>query len=124
MTTVRRAELVFSIFIGLSLVAAPAGLASRKATASEKKAIVKALPKPAYPRSYYVYKVRISTVSKRWAAVRILPASGYESFIQPDIASVVQKKKHWKTNQVGNGGGCGVPAAVAADLKLSCNPTP
>jgi hypothetical protein len=111
---------VLSIVVGLSLVVTPAGVASRKATPAEKKAIVKALPKPAYPRSYYVYKVRISTVSRRWAAVRILPASGYGSFIQPDVASVVRKHNRWKTKQVGNGGGCGVPAAVAADLKLSC----
>jgi curli biogenesis system outer membrane secretion channel CsgG len=107
-------------FAALSLLA-PASQASRKATRAEAKAIVRALPKPAYPKSYYVYKVRISTVSKRWAAVRILPASGYESFIQPDIASVVRRKGHWKTKQVGNGGGCGVPPAVVADLKLSCS---
>src|SRR3954469_8881568 len=115
-----RLLLAFSLIFAAASLLAPAAQASRKATRAEAKAIVRALPKPAYPKSYYVYKVRISTVSKRWAAVRILPAPGYESFIKPDIASVVRRKGHWKTKQVGHGGGCGVPAAVAADLKLNC----
>jgi len=87
---------------------------------SDRAAIVAALPALPYPQGSYRLKVKVSKRFPGWAAVYIVPAPGFSDQVQPDSASFVKSGGRWRVHQSGNGGGCGVPAAVRTELKLAC----
>lgn len=87
---------------------------------SEKAAILSAAPGGSYPPGWAHLTVRVSTIDPRWAAVFIEPNPGYERQVQPDVASMYHTDRGWVVHQTGNGGGCGVPAGVRAELQLNC----
>lgn len=102
----------------LALVASPAD-ADRNPTHQEKRKIAQAL-KGQFDCSFASggschRKIKVSTKKQTWAAAYIT-GSG----VQPAAASLHRKNHRWRIHQIGNGGGCGVPDKVAADLKLAC----
>jgi hypothetical protein len=100
---------------------AAASLASRAPTRFERRAILRAAPGNPYPRGWAYRTVRVSTVSSHWAAVHIVANRGHENQVQPDVASMYRTRHGgWIVHQSGNGGGCGVPRGVKADLHLAC----
>jgi hypothetical protein len=103
------------------LTIAPASVASRPPTHSEKRAILRAAPSSPYPKGWASLTVRVSTVDSRWAAVYISANRGHQHQVQPDAASIYHTRRHgWVTHETGNGGGCGVPVRVSRDLHLAC----
>lgn len=107
--------------VAVSLLAVSPAVASRPPTNAERSAILRAAGTNPYPSGWAHRTVRISTVSSRWAAVHIVANRGHQTQVQNDVASMYRTKHHgWVTHQVGNGGGCGVPAAVVHDLGLAC----
>ena len=100
--------------------------ARRNATKSERAAILRAVnhymnPCDAYRTGRCVEIVRVSTVRSSWSAVYIRPARrAYRAEVQSGDASVHRVDGKWRLHQLGNGGGCGVPASVRRDLSLKC----
>lgn len=102
--------------------------ASRVPSAKEREAVLDAGNgrvscyggEPPYPADTCFLKVRISTARKGWAAVYVRPTRKGRGTVQPDVATVKKVRGRWRISQVGNGGGCGVPAAVRRDLKVAC----
>jgi hypothetical protein len=105
-------------------LATPAADARRKPTKRERTAILRALHERAgcfaYPAGTCHEVVRVSTARKGWSAVYIRPTRGNENAVQSDVASLKRRNGRWRIHQLGNGGGCGVPASVARDLQLAC----
>jgi hypothetical protein len=116
------------LFSGLLIVGLlpPAADARRKPTKGERTAILRALHGTnrfscqGYPAGSCKEVVRVSTARKGWSAVYISPTKGNENTVQSDVASLKRRNGRWRVHQIGNGGGCGVPRAVARDLKLAC----
>lgn len=98
--------------------------AQRKPTQKERTAILSAVKTRIscgdYPPGSCRFVVRVSTVRRGWAAAYVRPRRGWENTVQPDVASVRRRDGRWRRYQVGNGGGCNVPAGVRRDLKLAC----
>jgi hypothetical protein len=72
----------------------------------------------AYPTGWYYFTIRVSTVSPRWALVRIWPAAGHKSQVQPDWASFLKRYGKWHLHGVHALATKGVPLAVVKDLKI------
>lgn len=97
--------------------------ASRKPTPSERVAILVAIDKtgrfscdPAVCRRV----VRVSTARRGWAAIHIRPRPAYRDSLQSATSSAKRCRGRWRAHQIGNGGGCDVPAVVVRDLRLAC----
>jgi hypothetical protein len=118
----RAASLILLLVFSVGMVA-PAE-ARRKPTKKERTAILNAVAARFscgdYPPGSCRLVVRVSTVRRGWAAAYIRPGRGWENTVQADVASVRRENGRWRRYQVGNGGGCGVPAGVRRDLLLAC----
>jgi hypothetical protein len=89
--------------------------------ASETPAILRVVPPNPYPKGWARLTVLISRIDPRWAAVYVTGTPGHVDQVQADAASVFHTaRRGWVVHQAGNGGGCGVPARVRAELQLSC----
>jgi len=102
------------------LLVASASEAARNPTKTEKHKIRPVLDRngvscSAWPGLRCHRKIKISTKRQTWAAAYI---TGRQ--VQGDVASLHRKHHKWRVHQIGNGGGCGVPSKVRADLKLAC----
>jgi len=114
------------LFVLLLLALAGTALADRAPTRAERSAILDAVGLEGrgpdcgtYPPGSCRIWVRVSTANPHWGAVFIGPAA-HQKFVQPDVASVHKRRGRWSVHQVGNGGGCDVPARVQRDLRLAC----
>lgn len=100
--------------------------ARRKATTVERVAILRVVHAKQnacrfYPAGHCSELVRISTVRTSWAAVYVRPSRpAYRHEVQSDVGSLRRVDGKWRLHQIGNGGGCGVPASVRRDLSLEC----
>jgi hypothetical protein len=104
-----------------TLALAAPSVASRAPTPSEREAILQAAPGNPYPTGWAHRSVRVSSVDSKWAAVFITANPGHHTRVQPDFASMYHTKHHgWVVHQLGNGGGCRMPAKIRIDLRLFC----
>lgn len=100
--------------------------ARRKATPTERAQILRVVnggqnPCRIYPAGRCSQVVRISTVRPSWAAVYLRASKpAYRDQVQEDVGSLRRIDGTWRVHQIGNGGGCGVPASVRRDLDLEC----
>lgn len=67
-----------------------------------------------------IVTVKISADGE-WAALFRGPKPGHESEVQPDTSSFHKIEGYWQTFQIGNGGGCEVPANIVKELGLDCH---
>lgn len=112
---------VVGVVAGLSL-SGPA-LASRLVTGPERSVILRAsgfrIPGP---RANYTLKVRVSTVSPRWAAVYNTPKPHAD--VQQSFELLKRTNDHWQVFNPAGGDPCGAaaaaPRAVVRDLKVGC----
>lgn len=110
--------------LAFSLLITPGADARRRATPSERAAIIKAahgrISCKGYPAGSCVVKVRVSTARRGWAAAYVRPVQPGSNTVQSDVASFRRVNGRWRLHQVGNGGGCSVPRSVVKDLALAC----
>lgn len=102
------------------LVSAPAAIASRAPTRSERAAIVAVSPKAAYPAGWYRFVVRVSTANPSWAIVNVEPSTGHEAQVQLDFGLLRRWGHRWHAYGISCGWTKNVPAAVVKDLRVSC----
>ena len=104
------------------VVAAGTASADRKPNDREKSKITAALDRAGFSCDIFPEgsrckrTIRVSTVNERWAAAYIRG----DSNVQGGDASLQRRNHRWRVHQIGNGGGCGLPAPVADDLQLAC----
>src|SRR4051794_12875495 len=113
---VRLALIASLALIATSIAVAPAG-ADRKPNDRERESISRVLNNSgvscdAFPGMRCHRTIKVSTVNERWAASYVSGGPG----VQGGVASLERKNHRWRIHQVGNGGGCDVPSAVARDL--------
>ena len=106
-----------------SLIAAPDGEARRKPTSKERAAIARAMDRPA--RCLFI---RVSTVSRRWASVRLRNRKRSCARYAADGVGVFRKRKdgRWRFVTAGSAFDCpvpNVPRRVQRDLRIPCMPT-
>jgi hypothetical protein len=111
------------IAIGVLGLAVPAVEARRLPTRAERAAIMRHVDRQAYYKTYgrecVAFALRVSTVDSHWAAVTVRRAKR-TCDVQGDVQSFHRGRSGWRSHQLGNGGGCNMPAAVRDDLRLAC----
>jgi excisionase family DNA binding protein len=116
-----RSQMLGVLVLALLIVSNSSALAARQPTSNEKRAILQHFQGSPYPAGWARLAIRVSTVDHRWAAVYIRATKGHFRQVQPDAASLYHTQSHgWVIHQIGNGGGCGLPRRVRADLQLYC----
>jgi hypothetical protein len=121
----RRAPVLLAavVLTATSLGSADA-LAARRATHAEKRAITTAvkhsrLTSGVPDREYRVTGIRVATVAKGWSTAQLVGKGRYADRVQTTSAVLRRTSGHWRVRAVGGAGlGCGVPRAVARDLRL------
>lgn len=111
---------VIAVLTGCLLLTPAAALASRRPTPRERTGILTVMPKTAYPRGWYHLVIRVSTLSSRWAVVRIRANKGHARQVQPDLAVFHKRGGRWHLYAVHCLAGRPIPAAVARDLHIYC----
>jgi len=113
--------------IAITLAVVPAlALGARGANGAEARAITAAVKHSSLTRlvpgyEYDVIDIRISTAARGWAKAAVLGRHRYVNQVQPAGVVLRLKGGHWRLRTIGGEGlGCGVPRAVARDLKISC----
>jgi hypothetical protein len=114
------------VLVALSMlaIAAPAiAEARRLPTRAERMAIMRQVDRQAFYETYgrecVAFALRVSTVDSRWAAVTV-QRTKRSCNVQGDVESFHRGSAGWRRHQLGNGGGCNMPAAVRDDLRLAC----
>lgn len=111
--------------MALAIVPAVA-LGARRASRADARAITAAVKHSPLTRlvpgsEYNVVDIRISTAARGWAKAGVVGKRGYVNRVQSAGVVLRFKAGHWRLRTIGGAGlGCGVPRAVARDLRISC----